>query len=73
MLEVRCSFDKWYCGVKTALFDKDTIISYYVNTPIQYSVIVHGRKDDYFQMKKYEIFLTFAKNIDRGNMLEPPH
>ena len=27
----------------------------------------------YFQMKKYNIFLIFAQNIDCGYTLEPPH
>ena len=29
-------------------------------------------KNGYFQMKKCEIFLIFAQNIDRGYTLEPP-
>ena len=39
---------------------------HYENTPIQYTVIFHGRKNDYFQMKKCDIFLIFAQNIDCG-------
>ena len=46
---------------------------HYDNTPIQYTVIFHGCKNDYFQMKNCDIFLIFAQNIDRGYMLEPPH
>ena len=45
---------------------------HYENTPIQYTVIFHGCKNDYFQMKNYDIFLIFAQNIDRGYLLEPP-
>ena len=46
---------------------------HYDKTPIQYTVIFHGCKNDYFQMKNCDIFLIFAQNIDRGNKLEPPH
>ena len=45
---------------------------HYENTPIKYTVIFHGCKNDYFQMKKCDIFLVFAQNIDRGYTLEPP-
>ena len=44
-----------------------------VNTPTQYTVIFHGLKNDYFEMKNCNIFLIFAHNIDCGYMLEPPH
>ena len=42
--------------------------SHYENTPIQYTVIFHSCKNDYFQIKKIAIFfsLFFAQNIDRG-------
>ena len=43
------------------------------NTPIQYTVIFHGCKKDYFQRKNSDIFLIFAQNIDCGYKLEPPH
>ena len=33
---------------------------HYENTPIQYTVIFHSCKNDYFQMKNYDIFLIFA-------------
>ena len=42
-------------------------------TRIQYTVIFHGCKTDYFQMKICDIFLIFAQNIDRGYTLELPH
>ena len=50
-----------------------SLVSHYENTPIQYTVIFHGCKNDYFQMKNYDVFLIFAQNIDRGYTLEPPH
>ena len=43
--------------------------SHYANTPIQYTVIFHGCKNDYFQMKMFDIFLIFARNIVRGYAL----
>ena len=46
--------------------------SHYQNTPMQYTAIFHGSKNDDFQMKKVENFLIFAQNIDRGYTLEPP-
>ena len=35
--------------------------------------IFHGCKNGNFQMKKCDIFLIFAQNIDCGYKLEPPH
>ena len=46
---------------------------HYENTPIQYTVIFHGCKNDYFLMKKCDTLLIFAQNIDRRYTLEPPH
>ena len=46
---------------------------HYSNTPMQYTAIFHGCKNFNFQMKKYNIFLIFAQNIDFGYTLEPPH
>ena len=46
---------------------------HYANTPMQYTAIFHGCKNGNFQMKKCEIFLIFAQNIDREYTLEPPH
>ena len=40
---------------------------------MQYTAIFHGCKNVNFQMKKYNVFLIFAQNIDCGYMLEPPH
>ena len=45
---------------------------HYANTPMQYTVIFHGCKNN-FQMKNCDIFLVFALNIDCGYMLELPH
>ena len=42
------------------------------NTPMQYTAIFHGRKNDNFQMKNCDIFNIFAQKIDRGYTLEPP-
>ena len=39
---------------------------------MQYTVIFHGFKNDYFQMKTFDIFLSFARNMDCGYTLEPP-
>ena len=46
---------------------------HYANTPMYYTASFHGCKNDNFQMKKYGSFLIFAKNIDCGYTLEPPH
>ena len=37
-----------------------------------YAAILHGCKNDNFQMKNCDIFLIFVQNIDRGYTLEPP-
>ena len=42
----------------------------YDNTPMQYAVIFHGCKNDYFQMKICDMFLIFAQNIDLGYTLD---
>ena len=47
-------------------------IKHYANMFVQYTAIFHGYKNDYFQMKKCDIFLIFAQNIDCGYTLEPP-
>ena len=48
------------------------IHAHYANTPMQYTVMFHGRKNVNFQMKNCNIFLTFAQNIDHGYTLELP-
>ena len=45
---------------------------HYENMPMQYLAIFHGCNNENFQMKKVNIFLTFAQNIDCGCTLEPP-
>ena len=42
------------------------------NISVQNTAIFHGCKNDYFQMKIFDIFLIFAQNIDCGYTLEPP-
>ena len=39
---------------------------------MQYIAILHGCKNVNFQMKKYDIFLIFAQNIDCGGPNEYP-
>ena len=46
---------------------------HYENTPMQYTAIFHGSKNDNFQMKNCDIFLILAQNTDYGYTLEPPH
>ena len=38
-----------------------------------YTAIYHDCKNDNFKMKKCDIFLIFAQNIDRGYTLEPSY
>ena len=38
-----------------------------------YTAVFHGCKNDNIHMKKCDIFLIFAQNIDFGYTLEPPH
>ena len=51
----------WHCS-----------LCHYANMSVQYIAIFHGCKNGNFQMKKCEIFLIFAQNIDCGYTLEPP-
>ena len=39
---------------------------HYENMPMQYNAIFHGCKIDNFQMKKCNVFLIFAQNIECG-------
>ena len=59
----------WFARVCNHLMD----FNHYANTPMLYTAIFHGYKNDYFQMKCFDIFLIFAQNIDRGYTLELPH
>ena len=49
-------------------------IWHYENTPMQYTEIFFGCKNENFHWKNFDIFLIFAQNIDCGYMytLEPP-
>ena len=40
--------------------------------PMQYTEIFKVVKNEKIQLKKLDIFLIFAQNIDRGYTLEPP-
>ena len=46
---------------------------HYKNTPMQYTAIFHGCKNDNFHLKFFDYFHVFAKNIYCGYTLEPPH
>ena len=41
-------------------------INGYDNTPVQYTVIFHGCKNDYFQKKNCDIFLFLLKTFIVG-------
>ena len=45
---------------------------HYENLPMQYTEIFLALKTEHFQLKKFDIFLIFAQNIDCGYTLEPP-
>ena len=51
---------------KTTTKHKAGVSQHYDNAPMQYTTIVHGYKNDNFQVKNYNIFLIFAQNIDCG-------
>ena len=48
------------------------LVVHYENTPMQYTAIFHGLKNDNFQIQNCDIFLIFYQNIDCGYTLEPP-
>ena len=50
-----------------------TTTMHYENMLKQYLAIFHGCKNETFQMKNCDIFLSFAQNIDSGFTLVPPH
>ena len=52
--------------------DSDDRRTYFENMPMQYTEIFQVVKYDNFQLKKIDIFLIFAQNIDCGYSLEPP-
>ena len=43
------------------------------NTPMQYTAIFHGCKNENFQSISFDYFHFLAQNIDCGYTLEPPH
>ena len=45
---------------------------HYENTPMQYTAIFHGCKNDNFRLILFYYFNIFAQNIDCGHTLEPP-
>ena len=47
-------------------------MSHYDDQPVKYTAIFHCCKNVSFSMKN-TIFLIFARNIDYGYTLEPPH
>ena len=47
-------------------------ITYYENTPMQYTELFKVVKNESFQWKTFDNFLIFAQNIDCGYKLEPP-
>ena len=47
-------------------------VFHYENLPMQYTEIFSIIKIEKFQLKKFDIFLIFAQNIDCGYTLEPP-
>ena len=47
-------------------------VLHYENLPMQYIEIFLTLKIKIFQLKKIDIFLIFAQNIDCGYTLEPP-
>ena len=61
-LDIRLTFDPYNAHLSNRY--------HYDKTPIQYTVIFHGCKNDYFQMKNYDIFLIFAQNIHLRYTLE---
>ena len=67
-----CEEQNGFRKLRSCLDHLYTLITHYANTPMQYTAIFHGYKNVNFQMKKYNIFLIFAQNIDCGYTLEPP-
>ena len=52
--------------------DDDSL--HYENTPMQYPAILHGCKNNNFQLKLFDFIHIFAQNIYCGyTFLEPPH
>ena len=52
---------------------KNTQQAHYANTPMQYTTIFHGCKNENVQMKNCNIFLIFAQKIDCEAVLTRTH
>ena len=48
------------------------ILIHYENTPMKYTAILKTVKFEKFNRKNFDIFITFAQNIDYWYTLEPP-
>ena len=49
---------------------EDKYNSHYENTPVQYTPIFHGCKNENFQLKSFDFFHIFAQNIYCGYTLD---
>ena len=52
---------------------KGSCDAHYESTPMQYTAVIHGCKNDNFHLKLFDYFDIFAQNIDCGYTLELPH
>ena len=69
-----CKNDNFqFKSTKISKIYKDKRWTHYANMSVQYTANFNGFKNDNFQSKFSDLFFTFAKNIDCGYMLEPPH
>ena len=66
------SMVKWNLGSVTNKYDEAYRSQHYDKTHTKYTLIFNGCKTDNFQMKKIDIFLIFAQNIDCWYTLKPP-
>ena len=69
-VQLICAFVFAYAKIRVS-YDAAQM-SHYEKMSMLYTVIFHGCKQDNFQMKKCDVFLIFAQNIDFGYTLEPP-
>ena len=68
--------DAFYATVRELILPSPRVshqVLHYASTPMQYTAIFNRCNNVNFQMKKYNIFLIFAQNIDCGYTLELPH
>ena len=52
---------------KTTTKNKAGVSQHFDKTPMKYTTIFHGYKNENFQVKNYNFFLIFAYNIDCRN------